>query len=318
MFEVLARFRHRRLRRDLSAYLDDMLSSNERRRLEKHLDTCAACRRELAELRVTRDSLSELPLAEVPRSFTLATVPEPVMRPRPVTRRLEFGLRLATTAAAFVLAVVVIGDFAGLAGDGGDDEAASVFTGRSEEEMAPPGVAPAPTMEGEGHMYAPSMADEEEGAQAAPTPEEEAAPPTISDAERQATGEPEKATPESTPEAAPGAPVAEETPMGMIGEAVPEATPEPPTVEEPAAGAADEVTPEATPAPPMAEERVMEVPTGEADMAAPEALVEEGDGGPSQEDVVLWLEIGLGAGVGVLVLFWALALRQVRGRARSE
>ena len=101
MFEALARIRHRRFRRDLSAYLDEMLSPGACRRLEGHLDTCAACRRELAELGATRAVLGELSLAEVPRSFVLAAAPEPVAAPRPAARRLEFGLRLATAAAAF-------------------------------------------------------------------------------------------------------------------------------------------------------------------------------------------------------------------------
>jgi len=46
-----------------------------------------------------------------------------------------------------------------------------------------------------------------------------------------------------------------------------------------------------------------------ADMANRQAAVEEG-GGLSREEVVRWLEIGLGTGVGVLVVLWAFARLQ--------
>ena len=116
MLEVLARIRHRRTRRQLSPYLDGMLSVQESRRLQAHLAQCQACRDELAELQATVQSLAELPLVESPRSFALTAAPQRAEAPRPAARRVEFGLRLATAAAAFVLAVVAVGDLAGSAG----------------------------------------------------------------------------------------------------------------------------------------------------------------------------------------------------------
>jgi anti-sigma factor RsiW len=44
MLEVLARIRHRRTRRQLSSYLDGMLSVHESRRLQVHVAQCQACR----------------------------------------------------------------------------------------------------------------------------------------------------------------------------------------------------------------------------------------------------------------------------------
>jgi len=120
MLEVLARIRHRRTRRQLSPYLDGMLSAQESRRLEAHLAQCQACRDELEELRATVQAIAELPLVEAPRSFALTAAPRRVEALRPAARRTEFGLRLATAAAAFVLAVVAAGDLLGL--PGGDDE----------------------------------------------------------------------------------------------------------------------------------------------------------------------------------------------------
>lgn len=125
MLEVLARIRHRRTRRQLSPYLDGMLSVHESRRVQAHLAQCQACRDELAELQATVQSLTELPLVESPRSFALTAAPRRAEALRPAARPLEFGLRLATAAAAFVLAVVAVGDLVGVPGgeDGGDHEA---------------------------------------------------------------------------------------------------------------------------------------------------------------------------------------------------
>jgi len=234
MLEALLQFRHRRFRRDLSAYVDDMLSERACRRLEAHLDSCQACRQELAELRVTVEALGSVPMAEVPRSFTLAAAPVAEVRPRPAARRLEFGLRLATATAAFALALVVVGDFTGLPG-GGEQE---------EEEM------PA--------MLAPAAAETPAAMEAAPVETPEPSVPDITETYRE--------------EPAVGADVSEEEDRGKE-------TTEGAEVEEEA----------------------------EADVAEAQAVAAEEGDGFSREEVVRWLEIGLGAGVGVLVVLWAFA-----------
>ncbi len=234
MLEVLGRFRHRRFRRDLSAYVDDMLSERARRRLEAHLDSCEACRQELAELRVTVEALGSLPMAEAPRSFTLAAAPVAEVRPRPAARRLEFGLRLATATAAFALAMVMIGDFAGLPGGGEEEEEV-----RGELFSAAQGTPAA--------------------MEAAPVGTPEPSVPGITETYRE--------------EPAVGADVSEEEPAEK--EALEGAEVE----EEADAGAAE----------------------------AQAVAEEEEGGGLSREEAVRWLEIGLGAGVGVLVVVWAFA-----------
>ena len=234
MLEVLGRFRHRRFRRDLSAYLDDMLSERARRRLEAHLHSCEVCRQELAELRVTVEALGSLPMAEAPRSFTLAAAPVAEVRPRPAARRLEFGLRLATATAAFALALVMIGDFAGLPGGGEEEEEV-----RGELFSAAQGTPAA--------------------MEAAPAGTPEPSVPGITETYRE--------------EPAVGADVSEEEPAEK----------------EALEGA--EVEDEA-----------------EAGAAEAQAVAEEEEGGGlSRGEVVRWLEIGLGAGVGVLVVIWAFA-----------
>ena len=287
MLEVLGRFRHRRFRRDLSAYVDDMLSERARRRLEAHLDSCEACRQELAELRVTVEALGSLPMAEAPRSFTLAAAPVAEVRPRPAARRLEFGLRLATATTAFALALVMIGDFAGL--PGGDEEGEWV---RGELFSATQGTpaameaAPVGTPEPYGITDVPGISDvqrEEPAADETP-PAPEAAPVETPAAEE--TPPATQAAPVGTPEPVVGADVSEE---------------EPP---EKAALEGAEVEEEAEAPAPEAE---ME---DEADAGAAEAQAvaeEEEGGGLSREEAVRWLEIGLGASVGVLVVVWAFA-----------
>jgi hypothetical protein len=263
MLEALMQFRHRRFRRDLSAYVDDMLSERARRRLEAHLDSCEACRQELAELRVTVEALGSLPMAEAPRSFTLAAAPVAEVRPRPAARRLEFGLRLATATAAFALALVMIGDFAGLPG-GGDEE----------EEWV------------RGELYS--------ATQGTPTAPEAAPVETPAAPEAAPVGTPE---PYGTTETYDYSDVEQLTPA--VGAGVSEEEPPEKAVLE---GAEVEEEAEVGAAEAEMEDEV------QADGAEAQAVGEEDEGGGlSREEAVRWLEIGLGASVGVLVVVWAFA-----------
>ncbi len=301
MLGVLGQFRHRRFRRDLSAYVDDMLSERARRRLEAHLDSCEACRQELAELRATVEALGSLPMAEAPRSFTLAAAPIAEARPRPAARRLEFGLRLATATAAFALTVVLIGDFAGLPG-GGDEEEEWV---RGELYSATQGTPPAPeaasagTPEPYGVTEMPNISDVPDILEA----------PGISDVQR------EESAADETPAADQTAAPPEGTPIETPAAPLPGVTE--PRGEEPTVGAVvseEEPSEKATLEGAEVEEEVGAGAVGaevedEAEAGAVEnqAVGEEDGGGLSREEVVRWLEIGLGAGVGVLVIVWALA-----------
>jgi hypothetical protein len=55
---------------DLSLYMDNVLSGEERFPLEEHLETCPACRQKLSDLQELRQSLRALPRAEIPVRVT--------------------------------------------------------------------------------------------------------------------------------------------------------------------------------------------------------------------------------------------------------
>jgi len=100
------------LRGMLSPYIDGELSSPEKARVERHIEGCDACRRELEMLRGTVGLLQRAPVVAAPRSFTIAaTAP----RRRPVAWG---ALRAATAVAVLVLAFVFIGDALDLLGTG--------------------------------------------------------------------------------------------------------------------------------------------------------------------------------------------------------
>ncbi len=165
--------RHRRLRDQLSAYIDGELDDAASVRLEAHLVGCESCRADLDELRATVDALRELPQAEAPRSFALA--PERVAGPRPAavaTPPLAVGLRLATAAVAAALAVVVIVDVGDFGGNRTTDER-SIQTNFTEE-----------TADGDADMVAPTAGElDREPLAGGAADDEAAAPDTLRESE---------------------------------------------------------------------------------------------------------------------------------------
>jgi hypothetical protein len=88
----------------LSAYIDGQLDSKEQELVEHHLETCHACQTELDSLRQTLGLLHRMPVASPTRSFAITEA-------SPVPRKAIFSvLRIATTVAALLLAVVFSGD----------------------------------------------------------------------------------------------------------------------------------------------------------------------------------------------------------------
>ena len=147
--------RHRRLRVQLSAYIDGALDAAGVERLEAHLAACERCGAEMEELRATVAVLKELPQAELPRSFVLSAEHAAAGRPpqpavaRGAARRapLAFGMRIAAAGVAVALAAVLMVDLGDFGGGGAPQEAAApgMTAGRQadEAEVGVQGDAPA-------------------------------------------------------------------------------------------------------------------------------------------------------------------------------
>ncbi len=126
--------RHRRLRDQLSAYIDGELDASAAKRLERHLAECGRCRQEMEQLRATVAALQELPAVEPPRSFTLSPERVAPRRPTPVASPLAFGARIAAAGVAAALAVVLVVDLGDFGGDGVTDESTAPQMMRSEAD----------------------------------------------------------------------------------------------------------------------------------------------------------------------------------------
>jgi len=92
--------KHDPFREKLLRLLDGDVSGTERAELEEHLETCAACRRELDALKSTLELVS----ADVPPPFERV-----VWQPRPTRRVRLFRWALVPLAAAVALAFFVFG-----------------------------------------------------------------------------------------------------------------------------------------------------------------------------------------------------------------
>jgi len=133
---------HRRLRGQLSAYIDGELAERDAGALETHLQACESCGRELAELRLASAALRELPDIEAPRSFALtpAHVAGPAATTAPAAvRSVNSGLRLTGGVLAAALAVLLVLDTGGIVGGGGEgtqEPGVSFFAATGDEKAA--------------------------------------------------------------------------------------------------------------------------------------------------------------------------------------
>ena len=93
----------------LSEYINGSLSSENKSLVERHLQTCEACSKELESLRMTVQLLHRVSEVPVPRSFTVP-VPAPKRESTFGPARLRW-LRSATAIVAIALVVLLAGDF---------------------------------------------------------------------------------------------------------------------------------------------------------------------------------------------------------------
>lgn len=105
------RDKHRRIKDNLSAYLDGRLNPSQVAEVEAHLASCADCAWEKRTLEQTRRLAQMTPRAAVPRSFVLSAAQvEKPMRSVAFAATPLMALRAATAAVGVLLAFVLAGD----------------------------------------------------------------------------------------------------------------------------------------------------------------------------------------------------------------
>lgn len=129
---------------DLLAFVEDELSRDERDAVRRHLDACAACRTQVADVEAGRAVLRAAPQLELDpgrRDAILAGLGEPQRRRRP-----SWGL-VAVSAAALAIAagLAVIS----LSGNGSDDSAREGASATQSADEQTEGGAAAPTAPGQ-------------------------------------------------------------------------------------------------------------------------------------------------------------------------
>lgn len=95
----------------LSAYLDDALPAEERKRLEEHLTACPSCARSLADLRKTVGLVRDLEEVEPPpwlKQKIMNRVREEAAPKRGILRALFFPLHIKVPVQAFALILVAV------------------------------------------------------------------------------------------------------------------------------------------------------------------------------------------------------------------
>lgn len=104
----------------MQEYLDAVLLPLDRAAVEEHVNACAPCHRELAQLQALIHVLEDLPPAEAPADFAdgiMAALPEMLPAQQGVGHVVRWGLVAAAAVFAFVVGLAV------LPGIGGPDVA---------------------------------------------------------------------------------------------------------------------------------------------------------------------------------------------------
>lgn len=101
-----------RIKRRLSAFLDDELPESKKRSVSEHLRSCDSCRLELEELVCVKESIDLLEELEVPPCFAVAVKEKALaeyrgLRKLPLLERLKHGTVPAVTTAAVCLSLLI-------------------------------------------------------------------------------------------------------------------------------------------------------------------------------------------------------------------
>lgn len=85
---------------DWKGFALDEITAPDRRRMEEHLPTCAACSEELEAVRLTMTAMKRLPVMAIPRRISF--VSDPVFEPSWWQRFLSSGPKLGFASAAML------------------------------------------------------------------------------------------------------------------------------------------------------------------------------------------------------------------------
>ncbi len=142
-----------RIREKFSPYLDSRLEPIERDEVRYHTERCKECQYEVESLKIMRELLHRMPVAPVPRSFTLAEAH---------ARRswfsfempsisLENSMRAAAAAAIILFALLISLDFSGVISEQ-DSPSEKEMVGTIAVTPAPSGTPATeqPSIEGDG------------------------------------------------------------------------------------------------------------------------------------------------------------------------
>ncbi len=95
---------------DWKGFVLDELPAPERRRMEEHLQSCAACRQEVESYGLTITAMHRLPVREIPRRISF--VSDPVFEPNWWQRFWASAPRLGFASAAMLSLAIVVHAFA--------------------------------------------------------------------------------------------------------------------------------------------------------------------------------------------------------------
>ena len=287
----------------LSAYIDRSLDEPERERVRAHIEGCADCRAAYVELQATMRMVQNMPVAAVPRAFTLT--PEMAARVRkPSLLERIFSPKLAPTFAtgsvvAFVMLFFLFAGSGFLNPDGFAPAASNPAALSAPTDDAARQVEPS---EGEGND-AMSIA-------AAPTPTTAAFGGSAEDSSEKMPGEPTQPTAEA---AVPLVPAGTPLPVGSGG-GLPEeqVTPNTAITDSGTSSPTTVAIDPAPPAPGVAGSGTTENQAYSTESEAPAQQTTLAQSQPGQD-----MNLLLAAEIGLLVLGLALAAAAIIARLRA-
>lgn len=108
-----------KIQKNLSNYLDDAVSRDERKLIEVHLETCVNCQKELDTLIKLKNTLNLVHDTEVPANFSNRVIQETKEMQQRDTISLPFyvkvrNLAVSTAIAAILLLSIIFGNYLGI------------------------------------------------------------------------------------------------------------------------------------------------------------------------------------------------------------